>query len=72
MSSRANLLFQAQAQVSNPFLLCSLISKRTQQLMMSSNGAASAADLVDYALSELVAGGLEFEIPGVERSACAQ
>ena len=66
MGVRSKLLFEAQRQVSNPFLLCTLISKRTRQLMMSSNGAASAADLVDYALSELIAGAPEFEGPGTE------
>ena len=64
MSTRSKLLFQAQAQISNPFLLCSLISGRTRQLMMSGNTYGSTAELVDYALSELLAGALEFEMPG--------
>ena len=61
---RSRLLFEAQRQVSNPFLLCALISGRTRQLMMCQNGHASTADLVDYALNELIVGALEFKMPG--------
>lgn len=66
MSVRSGLLLQAQKQVSNPFLLCTLISKRTRQLVIGSNGVSRTADLMDHAFSELIAGGLEFRVPGTE------
>jgi DNA-directed RNA polymerase subunit K/omega len=62
MSSRSELLFQAHGKISNPFLLCTLIGKRTRQWMMSANQDQSTAEIVDYALSELLAGVLEFEM----------
>lgn len=65
---RSQLLFEAQKQIANPFLLCALIFGRTRQLTMSQNGHASTADLVDYALNELIVGALEFEAPGVQCS----
>ncbi len=65
---RSRLLFEAEKHVSNPFLLCALISGRTRQLMMSQNGHASTADLVDYALNEMTVGALEFEAPGAQCS----
>lgn len=64
MSTRSELLFQAHGKISNPFLLCTLIGKRTRQLMMSANRDQSTAEIVDYALSELLAGVLEFEMHG--------
>lgn len=64
MSTRSELLFQAQRKISNPFVLCTLIGKRTRQWMMSSNRGQSTAEIVDYALSELLAGALEFEMHG--------
>jgi DNA-directed RNA polymerase subunit K/omega len=64
MSSRSELLFQAQKKISNPFLLCTLIGNRTRQLMMSDNRNQSTAEKVDYALRELLAGALEFEMHG--------
>jgi len=68
MSTRSKLLFQAHGKISNPFMLCTLVSKRTRQIMMSPNGTRCTADSVDYALSELLAGALEFEMPaGKER-----
>ncbi len=65
MSVRSRLLAEAEKQISNPFLLCTLVSLRTRQLMMTGNANANAnastAQLVDSALSELIAGVLEFE-----------
>lgn len=62
---RSQLLFEAQKQIPNPFLLCALISGRARQVMMGSNGSATTPDLVDYALNELIVGALEFEAPSV-------
>jgi DNA-directed RNA polymerase subunit K/omega len=64
MSSRSELLFRAQKKISNPFFLCTLIGKRTRQLMMSGNRNQSTAEKVDYALSELLTGVLHFEMQG--------
>jgi DNA-directed RNA polymerase subunit K/omega len=64
MSSRSELLFQAHGKISNPFFLCTLIGKRTRQLMMSRNRNQSTAEIVDYAFRELLAGALEFEMHG--------
>ncbi len=63
MSVRSRLLAEAEKQISNPFLLCALVSLRTRQLMMTENANAntSTAQLVDSALNELIAGVLEFE-----------
>ncbi len=61
MSVRSRLLAEAEKQISNPFLLCALVSLRTRQLMMTGNANTSTAQLVDSALSELIAGVLEFE-----------
>jgi len=68
MSARSRLLSEAEKQVSNPFLLCVLISQRTRQLIMTSDASASTAQLVDSALSELIAGALQFESVGPKRS----
>ncbi len=61
MSMRSRLLAEAEKQISNPFLLCALVSLRTRQLMMIGNVNTSTAQLVDSALNELIAGALEFE-----------
>ncbi len=61
MSVRSRLLAEAEKQISNPFLLCALVSLRTRQLMMTGNANTSTAQLVDSALNELIAGVLEFE-----------
>ncbi len=61
---RSSLLFAAQKQIGNPFLLCALISGRVRQLMMGRNASATTADLVDYALNEVIVGALEFEMSG--------
>ena len=61
MSVRSRLLTEAEKQISNPFLLCALVSLRTRQLMMTGNANPSTAQLVDSALNELIAGALEFE-----------
>jgi len=61
MSVRSRLLAEAEKQISNPFLLCALVSLRTRQLMMTGIANTSTAQLVDSALSELIAGVLEFE-----------
>jgi hypothetical protein len=62
MSTNSDLLFQAGTRISNPFVLCSLISGRTRQLIMSGNGNRSTVQLVHHALNELLAGVLEFEM----------
>jgi hypothetical protein len=62
MSSRSEMLFQARVRISNPFVLCTLISSRTRQLMMSGSGNRSTVQLVHDALNELLAGVLEFEV----------
>ena len=64
MSCRSELLFQAQEKISNPFVLCTLIGKRTRQRMMSGNRNQNTAEIVDDALRELLAGALEFEMHG--------
>jgi DNA-directed RNA polymerase subunit K/omega len=61
MGMRSRLLAEAEKQISNPFLLCALVSLRTRQLIMTGNSNTSTAQLVDSALNELIAGGLEFE-----------
>lgn len=68
MNVRSRLLLEADGQVSNPFLLCVLISQRTRQLMMTTNASTSTAQLIDSALNELIAGALEFERVGRRRS----
>jgi len=62
MSTRSELLFQAYEKISNPFVLCTLISKRTRQFMIGAKGNRSTADIFDYVLAELFAGALEFEM----------
>lgn len=64
MSTRSELLFQGRGKILNPFLLCALIGKRARQLMMSANREQGTAEIVDYALSELLAGALELETHG--------
>lgn len=61
MSVRSRLLAEAEEEISNPFLLCALVSLRTRQLMMTGNANTSTAQLVNSALNELIAGVLEFE-----------
>jgi hypothetical protein len=61
MSVRSRLLAEAEKQISNPFLLCALVSLRTRQVMTAGNANTSTAQLVDSALGELIAGALEFE-----------
>ncbi len=61
MSVRSRLLAEAEKQISNPFLLCALVSLRARQLMTTGNANTSTAQLVDSALNELIAGVLEFE-----------
>lgn len=63
MSVHSDLLFQAARRISNPFVLCTLISGRTRQLMASANGNLGSVQLVQRALNELLAGVLEFEMP---------
>jgi len=60
MSERLRLLAGAAKRVSNPFLLCALVSQRTRQLMMA--GYTNTAQIVDSALNEVIAGSLEFEL----------
>jgi DNA-directed RNA polymerase subunit K/omega len=62
MSARSELLFQAHVRISNAFVLCTVISSRTRQLMMSADGNRSTVELVNHALNELLAGVLEFEM----------
>jgi hypothetical protein len=61
MNVRSRLLAEAEKQISNPFLLCVLVSLRTRQLMITGNANTSTAQVVDSALNELIAGVLEFE-----------
>ncbi len=61
MSVRSRLLAEAEKQISNPFLMCALVSLGTRQFMMTGNANTSTAQLVDSALNELIAGLLEFE-----------
>lgn len=61
MSVRSELVFAAQKEILNPFLLCAVTSARARQLMVARNGQAALAELVDYALKEVAAGSLEFE-----------
>jgi len=61
MSVRSRFLAAAEKQISNPFLLCALVSLRMRQHMMTGNVNTSTAQLVDSALNELIAGVLEFE-----------
>ncbi len=60
MSGRSKLLMEAAQRIRNPFLLCSVISKRARQLT-SGNGNYTTAEIVDYAFNELLAGALEFK-----------
>src|SRR5258708_40131753 len=61
MSVRSRLLAEAEKQISNPFLMCALVSLRTRQLMMTGNANTSTAQLADSALNDLIAGVLEFQ-----------
>lgn len=61
MSARSRLFAEAEKHISNPFLLCTLVSQRTRQLMMAGNANTSTGQMVDSALQELIAGVLEFE-----------
>src|SRR5260370_24307560 len=61
MSVRLRLLAEADKQISNPFLLCALVSQRTRQLMMAGNANTNTAQIVDSALEELIAGALAFK-----------
>lgn len=67
MSARSELLFAAQKNILNPFLLCAVTSARARQLMVARDGRAAVAELVDCALNEIAAGGLEFECVGPRR-----
>jgi len=67
MSERSRLLAEAGKQISNPFLLCILVSKRTRQLMIAGYADANTAQMVDFALNELIAGVLEFELGKLRR-----
>lgn len=68
MGARSRLLSEAEREISNPFLLCALISQRTRQLMMTGNTSINTSQLVDSALEELIAGALKFERVGRIRS----
>jgi len=67
MSARSILLAEAQKRISDPFHLCVLISKRTRQFMMVGNPHANTGQMVDSALSDLLAGPLEFEFGNARR-----
>jgi hypothetical protein len=62
MGARSELLFEASRMISNPILLSALVSKRARQLMTGGCGSPSTAEIVDYALNELLAGALEFKM----------
>jgi len=61
MSVRSTLLAEAERRISNPFLLCVLISQRTRQLSMAGNEKTDTGQLVNFALNELIGGALEFK-----------
>lgn len=61
MGVRSRLLADAVKQISNPFLLCALVSQRARQLMMAGNAYTNTAQIVNCALEELIAGALEFK-----------
>jgi hypothetical protein len=63
MSARSELVFRASGMISNPLLLCALVSKRVRQLTIGGSGNRSTAEIVDYALGELLGGLLQFQIP---------
>ena len=67
MSARSRLLAEAEKHISNPFLLCVLISKRTRQFMIVGNPHANTGQMVDSALGDLIAGALEFEFGSAKR-----
>jgi len=58
MSERSRLVAEAGQQISNPFLLCALVSRRTRQLMMAGNADTNTAQVVDSVLCEVIAGAL--------------
>jgi len=62
MSVRSRLVAEAGQQISNPFLLCVLVSRRTRQLMMAGNADTNTAQVLDSALCEVIAGALEFKL----------
>ena len=66
--SRSELLIQAYGKISNPFVLCTVISRRMRQFMMSANGNRSTAEIFDYVLGESVAGLLQFEMHEAKES----
>jgi DNA-directed RNA polymerase subunit K/omega len=71
MSVRSYLLFAAQKKIPNPFLLCTVTSARSRQLMVTCGGRTALAELVNFALNEVAAGALEFERVGPGRSSAA-
>lgn len=64
MSARSELVFRASGRISNPLLLCALVSARVRQLMRIGSGSRSTAEIVNYALGELSGGLLQFQVPG--------
>ena len=68
MSVRSELLFAAQKKIPNPFLLCAVISARARQLMVACDGRTTLAELMDFALNEVVEAALEFGRVGSGRS----
>src|SRR5258708_38973915 len=71
MSVRSDLLFAAQEQIPNPFLLCSVTSARARQLMLAGDGRTALPELVDFALNEVAAGARGFERGGARRLSAA-
>lgn len=69
VSARSELLFRASGCISNPLLLCALVSQRARQLMTGENGHRSTAEIVDCALCELLDGVLKFEMHGEKTTA---
>lgn len=68
MSVPSRLLAEAEKQISNPFLLCALISKLTHRLATGENASSNTSEVMNYALNELSEGALEFEIAGQIRA----
>jgi hypothetical protein len=61
MSARSDLILKAERMITNPLLLCALVSGRARQLMIGGSAGRSTAEAVDYALAELLSGQIQFQ-----------
>jgi hypothetical protein len=64
MSAQSDLILKAERMITNPLLLCALVSERARQLMKGGSAGRSTAEAVDYALAELLSGRLQFRPSG--------